>query len=91
VAVFPGYRLCMQPEAIAVMSPPHGSPAVLQAVPVGALNPTAAVPVDLAADARWLAWKTRGAAADRRAASQMGWLFVAVVVVVVGGLSLQAW
>jgi hypothetical protein len=86
-----GYRLCMQPEAISVMSPPVGSLPVLQAVPVGALNASAVVPVDLAADARWLAWKTRGAAADRRASSHMGWLFAAVVVVVVGWLSLQAW
>ena len=80
----------MQPEAIAVMSPPVGSPPVPQAVPVGALNAPAIIPVDLAADARWLAWKTRGAADDRRTASRMRWLFAAVIVLVVGWLSLQA-
>ena len=55
------------------------------------LNASVVGPVDLDADARWLAWKTRGAAADRRTSIRMGRLFAIVVVVVVGWLSLQAW
>ena len=94
------YRLRMQPQAIAVMPPPDGSQPVPenhpssnapQAVQVKVLNASAVGPVDLDADARWLAWKTRGAAADRRTSIRMGRLFAIVVVVVVGWLSLQAW
>ena len=67
----------------------HPTSNALQAVPVGGLNASAADPVDLAADARWLAWKARGAAADPRISIRMGRLFATIVVILVGWLCLQ--
>jgi hypothetical protein len=42
--------------------------------------------VDTAADARWLAWKARGAASDLRSGRLMGRAFAIVVVLVLGFL-----
>lgn len=51
-----------------------------------AMTTPAAAVVDSAADARWLAWQTRGAASDRRSGRIMGWVLATTVIVVVGVL-----
>jgi len=48
------------------------------------MNPPMTSAESASADARWLAWKVRGAKGDRRSAIVMGWLF-AILAVVLGG------
>jgi len=50
------------------------------------MTPPVAALVDTAADARWLAWKARGAASDRRSGRIMVRAFAIVVVLVLGVL-----
>jgi hypothetical protein len=38
-----------------------------------------AAPPDAAADARWLAWKARGAESDRQSDRTMRWLFTLAI------------
>jgi hypothetical protein len=47
------------------------------------------VTVDPAADARWVEWQTRGAAAERRGARAMRWVFAILITVPVGWLLMQ--
>ena len=51
-----------------------------------AMTPPVAAVVDDAAEARWLAWKARGAERDRRSGLIMGRLFAIPVILVVGWL-----
>ena len=53
------------------------------------MTPPMAAVVDGAAEARWLAWKARGAASDRRSGRIMGRLFAITVILVVGWLVAQ--
>jgi hypothetical protein len=50
--------------------------------------PVAAV-VDGAAEARWVAWRARGAASDRQSGRVMGWVLAIVVMLIVGVLVAQ--
>ena len=50
------------------------------------MTPPVAAVVDDAAEARWLAWKARGAERDRRSGLIMGRLFAIPVILVVGWL-----
>jgi hypothetical protein len=45
--------------------------------------------VDTGAEARWLDWKARGAASDRRSGLIMGRVFAITVILVVGWLVAQ--
>ena len=51
-------------------------------------SPAAAV-VDTAAEARWLAWRARGAASDRRSGLVMGRLFAVALILAAGWLVAQ--
>jgi tetrahydromethanopterin S-methyltransferase subunit F len=53
------------------------------------MTPPMAAMVESAADARWLAWRARGAVSDRRSGLIMGRLFAVVVILVVGWLVAQ--
>jgi hypothetical protein len=44
---------------------------------------------DAAAETRWLDWEARGAAADRRSARAMRWVFANLITLAVGWLTAQ--
>lgn len=54
-----------------------------------AMTPPMAAVVDAAAEARWLAWKARGAASNRRSGLIMGRVFAITAILVVGWLVAQ--
>jgi len=53
------------------------------------MTPAIAGVVDSAAEARWVAWKARGASSDRRSGIIMGRLLAIAVILVVGWLVAQ--
>ena len=53
------------------------------------MTPPMAAVVDSAAEARWLAWKARGAASDRQSGLIMGRVFAITAILVIGWLVMQ--
>ena len=51
-----------------------------------AMNAPVAAVVDSEAEARWLAWRARGAVNDRRSGRVMGWVFALALILAVGWL-----
>ena len=49
------------------------------ALTIPTLSGAAAAAPDAAADARWLAWKARGAESDRQSQRAMRWLFILAI------------